>query len=560
MPADSLPGGSELAAALARLGYAEFRPGQREAIETLLERGRALLVAPTGGGKSLCYQLPATWLPGTTLVVSPLIALMQDQVAALEARGVRATYLASTVDPDESRRRLGLLAKGLYRLVYVAPERLVLPHFRALVRELDCPLVAVDEAHCISEWGHDFRPEYLEIGALLAELPRARVLACTATATPLVRDEILARLGLPADTPQLVRGFARPNLALRARPVFGKREREALVDAALAEALGAPGAGRGAAIVYAPTRRASEEEASRLADAGWRAEAYHAGQGGSLRDAVQRRFHEGTLEVVAATNAFGMGIDRADVRAVIHLAPPASLEAYYQEVGRAGRDGAPALGLLLHAPDDLPRRRFLIQQDAAGGAIDPERVEHRWGLFLELLRWAEGGSCRHDAILRYFGDEAETLAGCGRCDVCQAPEEPDARDEAESREIVRKALSGVARVHRRYGLRAAVKLLRGETDPRLERSGLERVSTFGVLREYEEAWLLQLLQRLATAGFVTFEGEERPVVALTQAGREVMLDRRPARVLLPPRALARGARRRDRRETLARAAEARAVA
>ncbi len=559
MPADPLPSEVDLAQALAALGYAEFRPGQREAIEALYAHGRVLLVAPTGGGKSLCYQLPATLLPGTTLVVSPLIALMQDQVAALDARGVPATYLASTVDAGESRRRLGALAKGLYRLVYVAPERLALPHFRALLRDLDCPLVAVDEAHCISEWGHDFRPEYLEIGALLAALPRARVLACTATATPLVRDEILARLGLPADPPQLVRGFARPNLALRARPVFAKREREAAVDATLAEALGAPGAGRGAAIVSAPTRRASEEEAGRLAEAGWRSEAYHAGLDGSLRDAVQRRFHERALEVVVATNAFGMGIDRADVRAVIHLAPPASLEAYYQEVGRAGRDGAPALGLLLHAPDDLPRRRFLIQQDAAGGALDPERVEHRWGLFLELLRWAEGGSCRHDAILRYFGDEAETLSGCGRCDVCQALDEPDARDEGEAREIVRKALSGVARVHRRYGLRAAVKLLRGETDPRLARSGLEQVSTFGVLREHPEVWLLQLLQRLATAGFVTFEGDERPVVALTPTGREVMQDRRPARILLPPPTLARGARRRERRETFGRAAVDRAA-
>ena len=202
--------------AIRRLGYASFRPGQREAIETLLERRRLLLVAPTGGGKSLIYQLPATLLAGTTLVVSPLVALMTDQVLALEARGVAATFLASTLDAGEMRRRMGQVASGRFALVYVAPERLAFPGFRGLLRDLDCPLVAVDEAHCISEWGHDFRPEYLEIGGVLGELGAARVLACTATATPVVRDEILARLGLPPDTPQIVHGFARPNLALRA--------------------------------------------------------------------------------------------------------------------------------------------------------------------------------------------------------------------------------------------------------------------------------------------------------------------------------------------------------
>ena len=215
----------DLDVTLGALGYADFRPGQREAIETLLERGRLLLVAPTGGGKSLIYQLPATVLPGTTLVISPLVALMTDQVQALEARGVAATFLASTLDAGEMRRRMGQVAAGRFDLVYAAPERLAFDGFRGLLRDLACPLIAIDEAHCISEWGHDFRPEYLGIGGLLAELGAARVLACTATATPIVRDEILARLGLPADTPQIVRGFARPNLALRAVEVTGARER-----------------------------------------------------------------------------------------------------------------------------------------------------------------------------------------------------------------------------------------------------------------------------------------------------------------------------------------------
>jgi ATP-dependent DNA helicase RecQ len=521
---------TDLDAALRRLGHDSFRPGQREAVETLLQVGRCLLVAPTGGGKSLVYQLPALVLPGTTLVVSPLVALMQDQVEALEARGVAATYLAATLAPDELGRRMGRVARGECRLVYVAPERLAQAGFRALLATLECPLIAVDEAHCISEWGHDFRPEYLQLGGLLASLSRARVLACTATATPVVRDEILLRLGLPADTPQLVRGFARPNLALRAREVAGAREREGCVDDVLAECLGSPGAGRGAVIVYAPTRRSAEDEAERLATRGWRAEAYHAGIDGGTRERVARAFASRALEVVVATNAFGMGIDRADVRGVIHLGPPGSIEAYYQEVGRAGRDGADAVGLLLFSNADLPQRRRLLERDAGDAAV----MEHKWQLFLELLRWAEGGSCRHDAILRYFADEAEILSGCGRCDVCLRIDGEPEVGEAERVEIVRKALSAVARVHGRFGLLAAAKLLRGEDDERVVRAGLDQTPTFGTLRSRDEEWLVRLLRRCVTAGWVDFSGGDRPVVVLTPAGREVMTGRRAARLELPP--------------------------
>jgi len=533
----------DLEAGLARLGYGAFRAGQREAIEALLEAGRLLLVAPTGGGKSLSYQLPATLLPGTTLVISPLISLMHDQVAALEARGVLATYLAATLDAGEMRRRMAAMARGVFKLVYAAPERLGFAGFQGLLRGLECPLVAVDEAHCISEWGHDFRPEYLQIGSMLSELPGARVLACTATATPVVRDEILERLGLPAETPQLVHGFARPNLSLRAAEVPGARERQARVDSALGEALAGPGQGGGTAIVYAPTRRATEAETARLARAGWRSAAYHAGQGGAQRDAAQSAFTAGELDIVVATNAFGMGIDRPDVRAVVHLAPPGSIEAYYQEVGRAGRDGKPALGLLLLSPGDMALRRSLLESDGQGGAVEPEVVRHKWNLYLELMRWAEGGSCRHDAILRYFGDEAETLAGCGHCDVCRhldggADGKADGEAPEQDPEVVsltvRKALSAVARVHGRFGLGAAAQLLRGAEDPRLSRMGLDRSKTFGILRERSEEWLTRLLRRCITAGWVDFQGGDRPVVVLTEEGEAVMGGRHPARLLLPP--------------------------
>ncbi len=517
---------------LQRLGYARFRPGQRDAIEALLEQDKLLLVAPTGGGKSLVYQLPAILLPGTSLVISPLISLMHDQVQALEARGIAATFLASTLDSAEMRRRMAAMARREYKLVYVAPERLSFPGFRGLIADLGTPLIAVDEAHCISEWGHDFRPEYLQIGELLAEHPHARVLACTATATPIVRDEILAHLGLGAGTPQILQGFARPNLALRVDEVTGKHDRERRVDALLAEALGHPGSGRGTGIVYAPTRKSTEQECARLCSGGWRAGAYHAGLGGEVRDSVHRAFANGELELVVATNAFGMGIDRPDVRCVVHLAPPSSLEAYYQEVGRAGRDGEDALGLLLISPGDMGLRRSLIERGNPESPPDPEIVEHKWSLFLELMRWAEGGSCRHDAILRYFGDEAETLDGCGRCDACQTLSE-EAADVEEASTVVRKALSAVARVNGRFGLQLAAKLLRGDADERLARTRLDQTPTFGCLRDHSFDWLLRLLRRCVTAGWIDFHGGTRPVVALTGQGRAVMRGEHPARMLLP---------------------------
>ena len=533
----------DLDAALRRLGYDAFRPGQREAVELILAERRLLFVAPTGGGKSLTYQLPATILEGTTLVVSPLVSLMHDQVAALAERGVPATFLAATLDGDEVRRRMTAMARGAYRLAYVAPERLAFPGFRSLVRDMGLPLVAIDEAHCISEWGHDFRPDYLQLGELVADLSGARVLACTATATPVVRDEILARLGLGSETPQLVRGFARPNLALRVHEVRGPTEAAGVVDAALAEAIGTPRGARGAAIVYAPTRKRTEEEQARLARAGWRCAAYHAGLAGEVRERAQQAFRDGSVDVVVATNAFGMGIDRGDVRAVIHLAPPGSLEAYYQEVGRAGRDGADAIGVLCHAPADLPLRRRLLEMPNEAGEVDAARVQHRWSLFLELMRWAEGGSCRHDAILRYFGDEAETLSGCGRCDTCQALDDGATTDPAAVAEAVRKALSAVARMHCRFGLQAAVKLLAGVDDPRLERSGLAQTRTFGALRGRSEEWITALLRRCVTAGWVDFTGGDRPMVALTVSGKAVLFATGPVRLVLPPEP-AEGGRRR----------------
>ncbi len=531
-----------IAESLSRLGHVEFRPGQREAIDGLLDSRHLLLVAPTGGGKSLCYQLPALLFPGTTVVVSPLIALMRDQVDALERLGIGATFLASTLNSEEMSRRLDALESGQLRMIYVAPERLVFSRFREILHKIDCPLFAIDEAHCISAWGHDFRPEYLEIGRVLKEHPNARVLACTATATPYVRDEILARLELPPETPQLIRGFARPNLALRVAEVERAAERRRAVDSILMETLEAPDAGRGCAIIYGPTRKSTETERDRLVARGWRCETYHAGLTAERRESVHGAFSDGELEVVVATNAFGMGIDRSDVRAVIHLAPPGSIEAYYQEVGRAGRDGEDAVGQMLVGPGDLARRRALIEMDGPVEGPNSEGGSHRWSLFLELMRFVEGGSCRHDTVLRYFGDEEETLSGCGRCDVCEQLSGGESLANNESEEevtlLLRKALSGVARIHGRFGLGAAVALLRGQDDPRLRGANLDTTSTFGILSERSESWLTKLLRRCVTAGWVDFWGGDRPVVILTEVGMAVMRGERKARLLLPPNSAA----------------------
>jgi len=514
-----------------RFGLEAFRPWQREAIDSLLGGPkRVLVVAPTGGGKSLTYQLPAVVLDGTTVVVSPLIALMEDQVRGLRERGIEATYLASTLSRAEVSERERGIAEGRYRLVYVAPERLGNRWLVELLRKVAPPLIAIDEAHCISQWGHDFRPDYLRLGDLVRDLNPPHVLACTATATPLVRDEILERLDLgPTDV--VLRGFARPNLHLEAAPADSKRARMRALHDALADAIGPPGEPtRGAAIVYAATRKESEKVANTLAERGYDCSAYHAGLPSEERAEVNARFGAGELDVVAATNAFGMGIDRPDIRLVVHVQAPGSIEAYYQEVGRAGRDGLPAKGLLMSASRDLGLRRFLIES----GATNPEHVERQWSLFLDLMRYIEAGSCRHDFILRYFGDEEEILGGCGHCDVCARMDEGDAPAVTPAdEEVVRKALAGVARTKGRVGMRSVADMLAGRGGKKLSRWGFDRLSTYGILEGESSEWLVALLRRLVTAGYATISGDRYPLVGMTRLGWEVMKGEKPVRVIAP---------------------------
>lgn len=518
-------------------GLGAFRPWQREAIDALLgEPGRVLVVAPTGGGKSLTYQLPAAVLAGTTLVVSPLVALMEDQVRALSAKGIEATYIASTLPADVRSSRESWLRKGRYKLVYVAPERLASDTFVDLLSRCEIGLVAIDEAHCIAEWGHDFRPDYLRIGALIDRLKPPRVLACTATATPEVRKQIRKELGFDR-TPshEVLRGFARPNLHLSARNVDGPKEARAILLETLAEALGGGSAPKGGAIIYAATRKTTEQYAEFLTKKGFRAAAYHAGMDGDARSRVANGFANREIAIVVATNAFGMGIDRSDIRVVVHVQPPASIEAYYQEVGRAGRDGEEARGLLLCSGADIALRRRLVSMGSEGMAQDPVLAARAWSLFRELLRYLDARSCRHDFVLRYFGDERELLGGCGHCDVCVAldgaPE--DDTDQAEATLAARKALSGVARAAQRAGLGAIAEMLHGTDNERTRRFGFTALSTFGLFKDRSQEWILALLRVLLAAGYVDLTTSDHPVPLLTRAGVLVMKGETEPRLLLP---------------------------
>jgi ATP-dependent DNA helicase RecQ len=526
-----------------------FHAWQREAIDALLEGpGHVVVIAPTGGGKSLCYQLPAAVLPGTTVVISPLIALMEDQVRSLDQRGIPATLLATTLDQDERRRRLTAMRAGKFKLVYAAPERLASDWFTDLLGDIDLSLLAIDEAHCIVQWGHDFRPDYLRIGALIDKLRPRRVMACTATATPESQREILVRLRFDAArTKVILRGFARPNLELAVREVDGLRDALRFTDATLKTALGAPARPsmsargvtsapvEGAAIVYTATRRAAESIAKDLGELGWGARAYHAGMASDDRSTVQRAFADKKLAIVVATNAFGMGIDRSDVRAVVHVQPAASLEGYYQEVGRAGRDGAPATGLLMIAPGDIGLRRRLCEGSGDGGTSS-EQVERAWSLFRELLRYVDAATCRHDYILRYFGDEAESLGGCGHCDVCRhvaSASRDDPEQRAREALVVRQALAAVARAKGRGGMQAIAEMLRGQKSERVERFGFDQLSTYGLLSAQTHDEIMRLMRALLAAGWIDLTSGEFPTPVLTPSGAKIMRAEEPVRMRLP---------------------------
>jgi ATP-dependent DNA helicase RecQ len=503
-------------------GHRQFRPGQQRILEAVLGGDDVLAVMPTGSGKSLCYQLPAVVLPGVTIVVSPLISLMKDQVDELNRRSVAAGALHSMLDASSKRDVIDAARRGTLRLLYVAPERFASNTFTQLLSDIAVARFVVDEAHCVSQWGHDFRPDYrrLAAGTRLCRRADGRqgrppIAAFTATATAEVRDDIAALLDL--DRPQLlVGGFDRPNIHLRIL-----RANEVEKDLLL------PTLVRGRrALVYAATRRTAEAAATHLNSSDVKAAAYHAGLKDDDRTRVQEAFADGSLPVVCATNAFGMGIDRPDVDAVVHYAIPGSIEAYYQEIGRAGRDGRPATATLLWDYADVDTRRFLIDAPRKDNsahrrrstALDPEDAARRRALehakLQRMVEYADTPACLRATILRYFGDP-EVRDPCGACANCC----PDALDSYE-RELVQRILAGIARAGERYGRNRIVAMLVGDTSDLP--APLTRLSTTGLLRHESADALHGWISACVEASLVSVSNDRFRTLSLTTEGRQAM--------------------------------------
>ena len=448
-------------------GFQAFRPGQEEIVDTVARGCNTLAIMPTGGGKSLCYQLPALMREGVTVVISPLIALMRDQVRALRAAGVAAGALTSANTEEETRAVHEALAEGTLRLLYIAPERLAGSAGQGLLRRIGVGLIAVDEAHCVSQWGHDFRPDYLRIGDLRRALG-VPLAAFTATADAETRQEIVAKLFDGQAPRTFLRGFDRPNIHLAFQP---KNRPRAQVIAFTAARKGQSG------IVYCATRARTETLARALAEEGHNAAAYHGGMEADARRAVEERFNAEDDLVVVATVAFGMGVDRPDIRWVVQADLPKSIEAYYQEIGRAGRDGAPAETLTLYGPDDIRLRRTQIDE----GLAPSERRAADHARLNALLGLAEATGCRRRVLLAYFG---ETTEDCGNCDLCERP--PETFDATEA---VQKALSAALRTGQGFGAGHLVDILTGTATDKARARGHHDLPTFGVGRDISRpAW------------------------------------------------------------------------
>ena len=485
-------------------GYDRFRSGQEEIITHVLSGGDALVLMPTAGGKSLCYQLPALCLDGLTLVVSPLVALMKDQVDALRANGIEAAYINSSLSPREVAEVQSWAKNGRLKILYVAPERIALPRFRDFLRRLTVSLVAIDEAHCISEWGHDFRPDYRNLRGLRDEFPEAPVIALTATATEQVRQDIIAQLGLRRGKP-FVSSFNRPNLSYAVRPK--ERPLDALLDLLRRHR-------EGSVVVYRGTRKDTESLASYLAERGMAALPYHAGLDAEVRRETQDRFVHGQARIIVATVAFGMGVDVPDVRLLVHFDLPKTIEAYYQETGRAGRDGLPSECVLFYSYADKAKQDYHIDR-----IVDPTQQENARQKLARVVEYSDLQTCRRRFLLRYFGEEWHE-ADCGGCDVCLTP-----REDHDATEIAQKVLSAVYRTGNRFGASHVINVLRGSRSKKLRDLGHHELSVFGIVRDFNEGELKEIISGLVAGGFLTRDGDRYPTISLTEAGRSFLKQR-----------------------------------
>ena len=483
-------------------GYPAFRGPQEEIIDHLVAGQDALVLMPTGGGKSLCFQIPSLLRPGTGIVVSPLIALMQDQVAALTLLGVRAAFLNSSQDAGTARDVERALVAGELDVLYVAPERLTTPRCLDLLSKARIALFAIDEAHCVSQWGHDFRPEYLQLSVLHERFPGVPRIALTATADPQTRAEIAARLAL-LDARVFVSSFDRPNIRYT---IVDKTDpsRAQLLRFIREEHAGEAG------IVYCLSRRKVDETAAWLEGQGINALPYHAGLDGGIRTANQARFQREEGVVMVATIAFGMGIDKPDVRFVAHLDLPKSMEGYYQETGRAGRDGLPADAWMAYGLGDLVLQRRLIEQSEAS-----EEFKRVSGAKLDaLLGLCETAGCRRVRLLGYFGEDSRP---CGNCDTClEPPQTWDATEEA------RKALSAIYRTGQRFGAVHLIDVLRGKAGERISRWDHDKLGVFGIGADVDEASWRSVFRQLVALGYAHVDHEAHGALKLSADSRAVL--------------------------------------
>ena len=491
-------------------GYDRFRPLQEEIISNVLEGGDSLVIMPTGGGKSLCYQLPALRLDGVTLVISPLIALMKDQVDGLKANGIRAEFINSTLPYQDMVRIRSEALSGEIKILYVSPERLALESFQSFLKGLDVSLVAVDEAHCISEWGHDFRPDYRGLGTLRRSMPEVPFIALTATATHRVRDDIVTQLGLK--TPQrFVASFNRANLNYEVRPKrnsFGQ----------LVELL--ESRRNQSAIIYCFSRKETEELAADLCGTGLRAKPYHAGMDANTRRRTQEDFIAGEFPIVVATIAFGMGIDKPDVRLVVHNSLPKSLEGYYQETGRAGRDGLPSDCVLFYSYGDKSRQEFFINQ--IEDDIERQNANDK---LTQVIDYCQLQTCRRRYLLEYFGDETVSDGAsaneCQGCDICVLP-----REEFDATIIAQKILSAIVRTGERYGITHIDAVLRGSRSKRIRESGHDTLSVFGIAKDHTGAEIKELAGLLTAEGLIYKNSQEYATLGVTDKGWQFLKERR----------------------------------